>query len=153
MLLAAIRLYRRPIVIITRDGAEQMVDAAQESPAERMRLGLINNNHYVSINKAILDENSDSFVAEPEQTVSDGESDKSSIQSAAPIWRRLWGWHKHHRSTATMRQQNWWFEAEGNWNQSKNNFVGLSLGVKDDILSSVGDELTQMSWNSRINSL
>ena len=81
MLSAAVRLYGRPIVVITPDGAEQMVDAARESPAERVRLGLINNNHYVSINTVYHDENSDSFVAEPEQTLSDGDTDKCGILS------------------------------------------------------------------------
>ena len=82
MLSAAVRLYGRPIVINTSDGAEQMVDAAWESSAERVRLGLINTNHYVSINEINVDENSDSFVAEPEHTVNECGSDTSLIPPA-----------------------------------------------------------------------
>lgn len=83
MLSAAVRLYCRPIVVITPDGAEQLVDAAQESSAERVLLGLINNNHYVSINKVSHIPNSNYFVTESQQTVREDNSEESSVQSAA----------------------------------------------------------------------
>jgi hypothetical protein len=84
MLSAAVRLYGRPIVVITPDGAEQLIDAAQESAAERMLLGLINNNHYVSINKVSHDPASKSIDLKSQQTVTGDGSDASSMQSATP---------------------------------------------------------------------
>lgn len=93
VLSAAVRLYGRSIVVITPDGAELRVDAAQESSTECIRLGLINTNHYVSITKsARFDENSDSVVteicsqpqreAETLNEADSADSDDSSIQSA-----------------------------------------------------------------------
>lgn len=61
-----------------------MIDAAQESAAGRVQLGLINNNHYVSINKAKLDDNGDSLIAKSKQRVSEYDLNKSLIQSTAP---------------------------------------------------------------------
>lgn len=50
MLSAAIRLYNRPIVIITPDGQRQRVDMCDISSDEPIRLGFVNKCHYVSIN-------------------------------------------------------------------------------------------------------
>jgi len=55
MLSAAVRLYGRPIVVITPNGQEQVIDTANKSGAERITLGLINGNHYVSIIESISD--------------------------------------------------------------------------------------------------
>ena len=50
MLSAAVRLYNRPIVVITPDGQRQRVDMCDMSSAEPIRLGFVNKCHYVSIN-------------------------------------------------------------------------------------------------------
>lgn len=55
ILSAAVRLYGRPIVVITPNGQEQIIDTANKSGAERITLGLINGNHYVSVNESIND--------------------------------------------------------------------------------------------------
>lgn len=49
MLSAAVRLYERPIFIMTPEGQLQTVDTCVASSAEPIRLGLINNCHYVRI--------------------------------------------------------------------------------------------------------
>jgi len=53
MLSAAVWLYQRPIIILTSEGRIQTVDTsdATASSAEPIRLGLINSNHYLSICK------------------------------------------------------------------------------------------------------
>jgi hypothetical protein len=45
-------VWQTHFVVITPDGAEERIDAARESSAERIKLGLINNSHCVSINNA-----------------------------------------------------------------------------------------------------
>ena len=50
MLSAAVNFYNRPITILSVNG-EQLVDTATMSSASPLRLGLVNQNHYVSINK------------------------------------------------------------------------------------------------------
>jgi len=52
MLSAAVRLFGRPIIVLTPDGHEQIVDTddTDKSCTEHIRLGFINNSHYVSIN-------------------------------------------------------------------------------------------------------
>jgi hypothetical protein len=55
MLSAAVRLYERPIIILTTDGQTQTVDTRDATSAEPIRLGLINNNHYLSICKIALE--------------------------------------------------------------------------------------------------
>jgi len=64
MLSAAVRLYGRPIVIVTPHGEEQKVDAASESCAEYIKLGLINENHYVSVNEVRCAEKCDADSTE-----------------------------------------------------------------------------------------
>jgi hypothetical protein len=55
MLSAAVRLYERPIIILTPDGQIQTVDTRCATSAEPIRLGLINNNHYLRICKIALE--------------------------------------------------------------------------------------------------
>lgn len=55
MLSAAVRLYQRPIIILTPEGQIQTVDTCDVSSAEPIRLGLINSNHYLSICKMELE--------------------------------------------------------------------------------------------------
>jgi hypothetical protein len=55
MLSAAVRLYQRPIIILTPEGQIQTVDTCDASSAEPIRLGLINSNHYLSICKMELE--------------------------------------------------------------------------------------------------
>jgi len=64
MLSAAVRLYGRPIVIVTPHSEEQKVDAASESCAEYIKLGLINENHYVSVNEVRCAEKCDADSTE-----------------------------------------------------------------------------------------
>jgi hypothetical protein len=94
ILSAAVRLYCRPIVIVTPDGREQIVDAADDSCVERIRLGLINTNHYVSINNASCPEKGvtvtnsqqqqQSELAYKAETLDENDSDDLSIQSETP---------------------------------------------------------------------
>ena len=55
MLSTAARLYRRPMTIISSDKNVKLIDTAVPSASpegsEPLRLGLVNNNHYVSIMK------------------------------------------------------------------------------------------------------
>jgi len=64
ILSAAVRLYGRPILIVTPDGGEQKIDTANESCVEHIRLGLINANHYVSINSVSWSKNADARTSE-----------------------------------------------------------------------------------------
>ena len=90
ILSAAVRLYGRPILIVTPDGGEQKIDTANASCIEPIRLGLINANHYVSINSVSWSKNADTRTSEtysqPQEewkahTLDQNHSDDLSVQS------------------------------------------------------------------------
>jgi len=81
MLSAAVRLFGQPVIILTPDGREQIVDTGDtdKSDTEHIRLGFINNSHYVSINHLSLIEKGDCDASKTD------ESEKPEMKSKKPL--------------------------------------------------------------------
>ena len=121
MLSAAVRLYERPI-ILTPDGQIQTVDARDATSAEPIRLGLINNHHYLSICKSAVENET---TQECSDDANSKQSSKSESDCSNPDLQQTDKTVHHHTDT---------------------NDIGLYIGVARTIADSKRATLIRETW-------